>query len=111
MGVIADSLNKDIKSAIDNLVVGRKTPIGLLQTIKNTVITVLERKVNDEQVIVAYKDVNVYKQGQVVYIEYSAAPTEPTNFVFISGHYYSENLLLTDTEESISGAVATESAN
>lgn len=111
VGVIADSLNKDIKSAIDNLVVGRKTPIGLLQTIKNTVITVLERKVNDEQVIVAYKDVNVYKQGQVVYIEYSAAPTEPTNFVFISGHYYSENLLLTDTEESISGAVATESAN
>lgn len=109
VGVIADHTNKDIKAAIDNLIVGRKTPIGLLQTIKNTVITVLERKVNDEQVIVAYKDVNVYKQGQVVYIEYAAAPTEPTNFVFISGHYYSESLMLTDTD-TISGDVGTESS-
>lgn len=111
VGVIADHLNRDIKSAIDNMLVGRKTPVGLLQTIKNTVVTVLENKVNKEQVIVAYKDVNVYKQGQTVYIEYSAAPTEPTNFVFISGHFYSEDLMLIDTEDNISNSTGTESAN
>lgn len=111
VGVIADHLNKDIKTAVNNMLVGRKTPIGLLQTIKNTVITVLGKKVKDEQVIVAYKDVNVYKQGQVVYIEYSAAPAEPTNFVFISGHFYSESLLLLDVEDNISSSTGTESAN
>lgn len=111
VGVIADHINKDIKSAVDNMLVGRKTPIGLLQSIKNTVISVLERKVKDEEVLVAYKNVNVYKQGQAVYIEYSAAPTEPTNFVLISGHYYSENLTLLETNDTISGATGTETTN
>lgn len=110
VGVTADNCNKDIRTAIDNMLVGRKTPIGLLQTIRNTVISVLDKKQNTEDVIVAYKDVKVYKQGQVVYIEYSAAPAEPTNFVFISGHFYSENLLLLDVEDTVSSSTGTETA-
>ena len=109
VGVIADHINKDIRNAVEPMLVGRKTPIGLLQTIYNTVVTILEKKVNDEKVIVAYKDVKVYKQGQFVYIEYSVAPSEPTNFVFISGHFYSEDLMLAGNNETITGSTGTES--
>ena len=98
VGVTADNINKAIRKAVENLTIGRKTVVGTLQTVRNTVISVLEKKRDKEEVIVAFKDVNVYTEGGAMYIEYACAPAQPTNFAFITGHFYSENLMLSDTE-------------
>lgn len=98
VGVTADNINKAIRRAVDNLQIGRKTITGSLTTIRNTVISVLEKKRDKEQVIVAFKDVSVRFENGAIYVEYSCAPAEPTNFIFVQGHFYSESLVLSDTE-------------
>ena len=97
VGAIADSLNKRIRAAIDDLITGRKTTTGILTSVKNAVISVLQQSMKEPyECIVAYRDVKVYKEGGATYIEYAVAPAEPNNFTLITGHFYSETLSVTD---------------
>lgn len=100
VGVTADNINKQIRDEIDNLSVGRKTVIGTLTTLRNIVERILENKKSKEEVINDYKDVSVRSESDVIYIEYSAAPAQPNNFTFVTGHFYSKDLFLdgNDTE-------------
>lgn len=97
VGVTADNINKEIRAELDNLTVGRKTVVGTLTTVKNVVERILDKKRDREQVIVAYKDVSVTANGGVINIEYACAPAQPNNFTFVKGHFYSEDLMATDT--------------
>lgn len=100
VGVVADNINRDIRAELDTLSVGRKTTVGLLTTIKNIVERILEDKRDKEQVIVDYKDVSVVASQDVITIEYACAPTIPNNFTLVSGHFYSQDLFLSDSEET-----------
>lgn len=91
IGATADNLNKDLRKTLDNLLVGKRTVTATLTTARNTCISIFKQRVKAE-IIVAYKDVIVYKSNGAVWVEYSVAPSEPTNFVLIQGHFYSENL-------------------
>ena len=91
IGITADMLNKDIRKELDDLLVGKRTVSATLTTARNAVLTILKKRVKDE-IIVAYKDVNVYKENGAVWVDYSVAPSEPTNFVLIRSHFYSEQL-------------------
>ena len=97
VGVTADNINKEIRSRLDNLTVGKKTVVGTLTTIKNIVERVLDDKRDREEVIVAYKDVSVTSNGGVINISYACAPAQPNNFTFIKGHFYSEDLMIEAT--------------
>jgi hypothetical protein len=100
VGVTADFINKTIREKIDNLSVGRKTVVGTLTTLKNVVESVLEDKKTKEEVIVGYKDVSVYSESDIIYIEYAAAPAEPNNFTFITGNFYSQDLFAADSDDT-----------
>jgi len=91
VGITSDQINKDVREQLDGLLTGKRTTTATLTTAKNYVLSILKQRVKDE-IIVAYKDVNVYKQDGAVWVEYSVAPAEPTNFVLIKSHFYSENL-------------------
>lgn len=91
IGITADCINKDMRSALDKLLVGKRTTSATLTTARNTVLSILKERVKKE-IIVAYKDVNLYKQNGAIWVDYSAAPAEPTNFVFIQSHFYSEDI-------------------
>lgn len=93
VGAIADGLNNRIRNAIDELITGKKTTTGILTSVKNAVISVLQQSMREPyECILAYKDVKVYKEDGVTYIEYAVAPTEPNNFTLITGHFYSEEI-------------------
>lgn len=92
IGITADTLNKDIRDDLDDLLVGKRTTTATLTTARNRVISILQKRKKDE-IIVAYKDVTVYKENGAVWVEYSVAPAEPTNFVLVKSHFYSEDLV------------------
>jgi hypothetical protein len=96
IGIVADTLNKDLRNDLDDLLVGKRTTTAALTTARNRVISILQKRKKDE-IIVAYKDVNVYKENDAVWVEYAVAPAEPTNFVLIKSHFYSEGLAVTDS--------------
>ena len=91
IGITADTLNKDIRKDLDELLAGKRTSTAILTTARNRVLSILQNRKRDE-IIVAYKDVIVYKENGAVWVEYSVAPAEPTNFVLIKSHFYSEDL-------------------
>ena len=90
-GALADSINKEIRDELDDLLTGKRTGIGDLTSAKNKVISILENRKRKSH-IVQYKDVYVTKTGTVTEIDYSVAPAEPNNFTLITAHYYSETL-------------------
>lgn len=91
VGITADSLNKDMREAMDNMLIGKRTTTAVLTSARNRILSILQQRVKNE-IIVAYKDVNVYKQDGAVWVDYAVAPAEPTNFVLIQGHFYNEDL-------------------
>jgi hypothetical protein len=98
VGQTADNINRRIRDSIDNMIVGRKTNVGILTSVKNAVLSVLKNTMKEPyESIIAYKNVKVYKNNGNTYIEYAAAPAEPTNFVLITGHFYSEDLDVSDS--------------
>lgn len=90
-GALADSINKEIREELDNLLTGKRTSGSDLTSAKNRVLSVLFLRKKKEQII-DYKDVYVSKTGTVTTVEYSVAPAEPNNFTLITGHYYSESI-------------------
>lgn len=99
IGVIADNINREIRAAIKPLVVGKKMGVGMLTTIKNIVVRILEKKRDKEEVILAFKDVDIYTQDNAMFVSYACAPAQPNNFTFVTGHFYSEDLMLADGNE------------
>lgn len=97
VGVIADGINHEIKNKLEDILVGKKMVIAGLTTVKNIVVSILKDKVKDET-IQEYKDVSVFKQGTVTYIDYSVAPSEPNNFTFVRGHFYSNPIVVRDED-------------
>ena len=90
-GALADSLNKEIREALDNLLTGKRTGVGDLTSAKNKVLSILDARKRKGH-IVDYKDVYVTKTGTVTEIDYSVAPAEPNNFTLITAHYYNQEL-------------------
>lgn len=90
-GALADSINKEIRENLDNLLTGKRTGVGDLTSAKNRVISILaDRKLKGH--IIDYKDVYVTKSGTVTEVDYSVAPAEPNNFTLITGHFYSQDI-------------------
>lgn len=97
-GALADSINKEIREELDNLLTGKRISSSDLTSAQNRVISVLfNRKKNGH--IIDYKDVYLTKTGTVTTVDYYVAPSEPNNFTLITGHYYSETLVSSDAEE------------
>lgn len=90
-GALTDSINKEIREELDNLLTGKRTGKTDLTSAKNRVISILADRKRKEHII-DYKDVYVTKSGTVTEVEYSVAPAEPNNFTLITGHYYSEDI-------------------
>lgn len=90
-GALADSINKEIRDELDNLLTGKRTAVADLTSAKNRVISILANRKRKSQII-DYKDVYVTKVGTVTEIDYSVAPAEPNNFTLITAHYYSETI-------------------
>lgn len=97
-GALADSINKEIREELDNLLTGKRTSTSDLTSAKNKVISVLFNRKSKNH-IVDYKDVYITKTGTVTTIDYSVAPAEPNNFTLITAHYYSETISADDTTE------------
>lgn len=90
-GALTDSINKEIREELDNLLTGKRTGKTDLTSAKNRAISILADRKRKEHII-DYKDVYVTKSGTVTEVEYSVAPAEPNNFTLITGHYYSEDI-------------------
>lgn len=97
-GALADSINKQLREELDDLLTGKRTTASDLTSAKNRVISVLDERKRKEHII-DYKNVYVTKSGTVVEIEYSVAPAEPNNFTLITAHYYSETITIDNTVE------------
>ena len=90
-GQLADSINKEIRVALDKLFTGKRTSVTDITSAKNKVISILSTRLRDG-FIVAFRNVYVTKTGGTTYVDYSVAPAEPNNFTLITGHFYSETL-------------------
>ena len=90
-GQLIDSINKEIREDLDELLTGKRTGSGDLTSAKNRVISILMQRKAKEH-IVGFKDVYVTKTGTVTTIDYSVAPSEPNNFTLVTAHYYTETL-------------------
>lgn len=90
-GALADSINKEIRDALDELLTGKRTSVSDLTSAKNRVLSILADRQRKGHII-DYKDVYVSKTGTVTEVEYSVAPAEPNNFTLIVAHYYSESI-------------------
>lgn len=90
-GALADSINKEIRESLDDLLTGKRTGVGDLASAKNRVISILAARLRKGHII-NYKDVYVTKNGTVTEVDYSVAPAEPNNFTLITAHYYSETI-------------------
>ena len=97
-GAIADQLSKDIRKALDKLLTGKLTPFSVLESARNRTISVLQQYKKDG-IIIAYRNVNIEKKNDRVYLSFDVAPTEVTNFTFIDVTFYSEELRINDVEE------------
>jgi hypothetical protein len=84
---LADSLNKELRTKIEEEIIGKKGVVTNVESIKNLTISFLQQKIRDS-VIVAYKNVSVRYTNRVIYVDYGGAPVEPVNFALISGHFY-----------------------
>ena len=91
VGITADALNKDIRANLEELLVGKRTTTATLTTARNRILSILQNRVKQE-VILAYNEVSVYKEDGIVWVEYEVAPAEPTNFVLIKSHFYSQDV-------------------
>ena len=90
-GALADSINKEIREALDSLLTGKRTAVADLTSAKNRVISILQERQRKNHII-NFKDVYVTKTGTVTEVDYSVAPAEPNNFTLITAHYYSEKI-------------------
>ena len=90
-GALADSINKQIREELDDLLTGRKTTSSDLTSAKNRIISILDDRKRKNQII-DYKDVYVTKSGTVTEVDFSVAPAEPNNFTLITAHYYSQDI-------------------
>lgn len=97
-GAIADQLSKDIRKALDKMLTGKLTPFSVLESARNRTISVLQQYKKDG-IIIAYRNVNIEKKNDRVYLSFDVAPTEVTNFTFIDVTFYSEELRINDVEE------------
>lgn len=90
-GALADSINKELREALDDLLTGKRTSPSDLTSAKNKVISILANRKRKGHII-DYKDVYITKSGTVTEVDYSVAPAEPNNFTLITAHYYSETI-------------------
>ncbi|WP_099321097.1 hypothetical protein [Anaerococcus sp. Marseille-P3625] len=96
-GAIADQLSKEIRKQLDKMLTGKLTPYSVLESARNRAISVLQQYKKDG-IIIAYKNVNISKKNDRVYLTFDVAPTEVTNFTFIDITFYSEELSIMDQE-------------
>ena len=90
-GALADSINKEIREALDGMLTGKRVAKADLTSAKNRVVSILQDRQRRGHVV-AFKDVYVTKSGTVTEVDYSVAPAEPNNFTLITAHYYSEKI-------------------
>lgn len=92
-GALADSINREIREALDAMLTGKRAGNTDVTSAKNRVISILQERQRKEH-IVAFKGVTVEKEGTVTTVDYNVAPSEPNNFTLITAHFYSEPISL-----------------
>lgn len=97
-GQLADSLNKEIRVELDNLLTGKRTSATDLVSATNRVISILQNRLRNGY-IVAFKNVYLTKTGDTTQVDYSVAPAEVNNFTLITAHYYSQSLAVSGNDE------------
>lgn len=90
-GQLADSINKEIRIALDNMLTGKRISQNDLVSAENKVISILQARVRNGYIL-AFKNVYLTKSGGTTQVDYSVAPAEPNNFTLITAHYYSETI-------------------
>ena len=91
-GQLADSLNKEIRTELDNLLTGKRMTSTSVSSANNRVISILQNRMRNGY-INGYKQVYVTFSDGVTYVNYSVAAAEPNNFTLITAHYYSQDLV------------------
>lgn len=90
-GALSDSINKEIRESLDELLTGKRISVSDLASAKNKVISILENRKRKNHII-DFKDIYLTKEGTITVVHYYVAPAEPNNFVLVTGHYYSETI-------------------
>lgn len=88
--MLADAINKELREKLEDLQVGKKGLLTTAETLKNATISFLKEKIKKEE-ITSYRNVTVTYYNKRADVEYEVAPVEPTNFIFIKGHFYTED--------------------
>lgn len=90
-GQLADSINKQIRKKLDNLLTGKRMTSSDVISSKNAVLSILQERVR-KGFILSYKGVYVTNSQGTTTVDYSVAAAEPNNFTLITSHYYSQSL-------------------
>lgn len=90
-GALADSILKEVRRDLDELLTGKRTAASDMESAKNHVVSILTNRLRKNQ-IVAFKNVKLTKVGTVTYVYFDIAPAEPNNFTLITAYFYSETL-------------------
>lgn len=88
----ADSLSERVRKTLQDKFVGKRkggAATILQSSVTTAVIGELEQAIRDGD-IVAYKNIVVRVQGSAVYVDFQAAPDEPTNYILITTHFVPE---------------------
>lgn len=94
-GALADSILKEVRRDLDELLTGKRTSASDMESAKNHVVSILTNRLRKNQ-IVAFKNVKLTKVGTVTYVYFDIAPAEPNNFTLITAYFYSETLTSSD---------------
>lgn len=90
---IADQLSKEIRKALDKMLTGKLTPVAVLESAKNKVLSILKDNIK-RGIILNYGEVKVSKTQDKTHIYVEIAPTQVNNFTFIDLVFNSEDIVL-----------------
>lgn len=90
--MLSDEINKELRARLEDLQIGKKGLRSTAETVKNAVISFLKDKIRKEE-ITSYRNITVTSHNRVVTVDYEVAPVEPTNYILITGHFFTEETI------------------
>lgn len=92
-GAIADRLSKEIRKKMERMLTGKLTPVGVLESARNAVLTILKDYIK-KGIILEYRNVQIKKVRDKTNIVFEVAPTQVNNFTFVDVLFYSKDIIL-----------------
>lgn len=92
-GAIADQLSKELRKALDKMLTGKLTPVGVLESAKNRAVGILKDYIK-RGIIVEYQTPVIKKHRDRVDVSVAIAPVVPTNFTMIDLTFYDKDIEL-----------------